>query len=354
MNAMIPRAIVSVIAITAGGFAQSFDSGSSGRDGALVLTTPGVITFDPHALQPALNPSGDNIYHFTSIYVAKGVTVKLSAKLLDAPIFWLAQGSVQIDGVLDLDGANGEATSALAGSGGYFGGAAQQPGYKPGDFKSNIFLVPLVGGSGGDGGETGGGGAGGGALLIASSTGITVNGSITANGGASIDGVGGNGGSIRLVSPGISGTGVISAKGGPPAGTDGLVRFETILNEFSGGLSDTPFALGKPFGLFLPSHPPGSVRVVSIGGVLIGAPDSTISESAPVAVVIEARFIPPGTVVRLELFSERGTSQMIATTSLEGTFQLSRAMATVTFPPGSLRNHLRASWTEGSRSQQKK
>ena len=270
-------------------------------------------------------------------------------------MFWLAQGSVQIDGTLDLDGANGETTSAVAGSGGYFGGAARQPGYKPGNFKSNAFLVPLVGGSGGDGGETGGGGAGGGALLIASSTGITVNGAITANGGASVDGVGGNGGSIRLVAPAISGTGgVISAKGGQPQGADGLVRFETIRNEFSGGLNETPSAQGKPFGLFLPPNPPGSVRVVSIGGVPVGAHDSTIDESSPVVVVIEARFIPPGTVVRLDLFSDLGISQTFATAPLEGTFQMSRAMALITFPRGSSRNNLRASWTDAPRTEQRK
>jgi len=67
-----------------------------------------------------------------------------------------------------------------------------------GTFTGNQFLVPLVGGSGGGGGQTGFPGQWmrflsrqwrwrwGGALLLASSTSITVNGTITANGGKSV------------------------------------------------------------------------------------------------------------------------------------------------------------------------
>lgn len=125
------------------------------------------------------------------------MTVKLSSRKLNGPIFWLTQGPVQIEGTIDLSGDDGGVRSSIAGAGGYPGGAAGKPGYGPTGFTPNSFLVPIVGGSGGKGGAT----QGGGALLIASSTSITVNGNIIANGGSSSGGWGGNGGAIRLVAP---------------------------------------------------------------------------------------------------------------------------------------------------------
>src|SRR5713101_5889165 len=109
--------------------AQSFDSGSNGSDGALNLTTPGTIEFDPTSFNPPLDPDDDNIYHFTTITIASGVTVRLTAKHLNGPVFWLASGAVQIDGTIDLSGEQGHpATTVLAdrkpsipGAGGYPG-----------------------------------------------------------------------------------------------------------------------------------------------------------------------------------------------------------------------------------------
>src|SRR5215469_15475999 len=73
---------------------QTFNSGSNGSDGALNLTTPGTIYFDPKTFSPPLNPAGDNIFNFTTINISAGVTVKLSSKVLTGPIYWLAQGAV--------------------------------------------------------------------------------------------------------------------------------------------------------------------------------------------------------------------------------------------------------------------
>jgi hypothetical protein len=328
-------------------YGQFVGSGSNGSDGALILTSPGTVFFDQRSFSPPLNRSEDNIFQFTSIYIGKDVVVKLSAKLLGGPVFWLSQGPVQIDGTIDLDGAEGSSTPAIAGAGGYPGGLPHKPGYKPGDFHSNVFLVPLVGGSGGSGGETQGGGAGGGALLIASSVSITLNGAITANGGASSEGTGGSGGAIRLVAPGIGGSGVLSAKGGQPGGADGLVRFEASDNQFSGTLNNTPSAKGKPFGLFLPPGPPASVKVVSIDGVPVNGSEITLRKTSPALLVVEARSVPPGTVIQLEFFGENGTSQVISTTPLQGTFELSRATASVAFPSGLSHAQIEASWKQG-------
>src|SRR5258708_38106694 len=199
--------------------AQSPTGSSTGVDGALELTTPGTVLFDSLSFNPPLNPSEDNVFQFTTIHIGKGVTVKLSSRKLTGPIFWLAQGPVQIDGTIDISGDDGGVSPSIAGAGGYPAGAPGKAGFGPSGFTPNSFLVPLVGGSGGKGGATRGGGAGGGAILIASNTSITLTGSIVANGGSSSGGWGGNGGAIRLVAPFIAGTdGSISAGGGEPKG----------------------------------------------------------------------------------------------------------------------------------------
>src|SRR5262249_13750495 len=158
-----------------------------------------VVVFDPKSFTPPLDTDGDNVYHFTTINIAAGVTVKLSSSVINEPVFWLASGTVQIDGTISLDGEAGQHCSSslgnrqftIAGSGGYSGGlchvgnAANQAGGGPGGGNlasldasfagTNQFLVPLIGGSGGAG-FNGNGGAGAGAILIASSVSIAVNG----------------------------------------------------------------------------------------------------------------------------------------------------------------------------------
>src|SRR5208283_1299924 len=131
----------------------------------------------------------------------------LSGNKVNAPMYWLSQGDVDIEGTLDLSGANGANSTlnvdsrlpAVPGSGGSGGGIGgnfstgqlAMPGNGPGGgyagngnpclnagfgtFLGNQFLIPLVGGSGGGGelinsGFGYGGGAGGGAILIAAST----------------------------------------------------------------------------------------------------------------------------------------------------------------------------------------
>jgi len=330
----------------------------------LTFTTPGTIIFDPRTFSPPLDPDGDNVYHFTTITIGAGVTVRLLGSQLNGPVFWLATGAVQIDGIIDLNGANGHAstssfasrTPAVPGAGGYADGVGGNdvspalPGSGPGggfsgagvfhgnagggSFMGNIFLVPLIGGSGGGGGQGGGttsfgfgGGAGGGAILIASSTSITVNGTVQANGGTasfasgvgSAGGGGGSGGAIRLAAPTVDGTGTLSARGGfSPAssGSNGRVRIEDFQRAFRGSVVDSNLILASPFAVLLPPPTPvPSVRVVSVGGVpvppnptgSITMPDVTINTPVAVPLAIEARNIPPGTVVALHIYSETGT-----------------------------------------------
>jgi len=369
----------------------NFSSGSTGSDGALNLTTPGTIVFDPKSFNPPLNPSGDNIYNFTTINIAAGVTVRLSGRNLSGPVYWLATGNVTIAGTIDLNGENGagytntESARVIAypGAGGYAGGVgggrstsgtalAPQPGSGPGGgaagnpavnqgnaaagtFTGNTFLVPLVGGSGGGGGNSpfsdrpigAGGGAGGGAILIASSSSIAITGIIRANGGAAAgEGSGGGGtgagGAIRLMAPSISGTGIVQAA---------RVRLETANYQGPTAISQ-PFTITSTPNLYLPTVPPGSLRIASIGGTSVPVsptgsftvPDVNINSTSAVSVAIEAHNIPVGTVVTLQFFDDGGADFSANTAPLSGTLASSTATASVTFPPGFSRGYAKATW----------
>ena len=177
-----------------GAVAQSFVSGSMGVDGPFDLTgtlAGTVVDFDPVVL--GFDADQDGVYHFTTIIVPTDVTVRFQSDFSgSAPIIWLASDPVQIDGTLDLRGDNGNSAAGgfpvTPGPGGFHGGIgtippnASQPGFGPGagpattsnnshgigggyatlggSVKSgdplgptygNLFLVPLLGGSGGSG-----------------------------------------------------------------------------------------------------------------------------------------------------------------------------------------------------------
>ena len=405
--------------------AQTFNSGSNGSDGPLELATPGITIFDPKSFTPPKDPDGDNVFHFTTINIAAGVTVKLSGQVLNGPMIWLATGTVTIAGTIDLNGEDGHPSTnvpairrpSVPGAGGYAGGVGGRrllnfgawPGSGPGGgvegtiafccleggrrvfaptnggggtFSGNQFVVPLVGGSGGGGGfldgqqasDAGGGGAGGGGLLVASSTSISVNGSITANGGAGARGDGecgiegpgayggsGSGGAIRLVAPIVSGTGALSARGGPrghqcatmTGGGDGRIRLEAFQQNFSGSYNSTPLSLASPVSTFL-SAVPASVRVVSVAGIPVNSsptgsfevPDVVLNQGGAVNVLVEARNVPIGTVVKVSILSENGPDQTIEATLTGSSAALSNATASVTFPTGHSRGFVRAAWTK--------
>src|SRR5579884_2848318 len=104
----MPRlyAFTALIGCAVSAFAQpvSFSSGSTGVDGALTFpANAGLIYFNPASFAPRVN----NIYNFTTINIPVGTTVRLSGWFLNGPVYWLAQGNVQIDGTLDLSGVAG-------------------------------------------------------------------------------------------------------------------------------------------------------------------------------------------------------------------------------------------------------
>jgi len=308
----------------------TFDSTSDETDGVLAFTMPGDYVFDPESYSPALDPDGDGVFHFTSINIAAGVTLRLKADVMGTrPVVWLATGNVDIHGELVLNGENGHNTdqmvrASVAGAGGFGGGlgrtstsgstAGNGPGAgmpsetngsgeagggaghrgnggngEPGPggvAYGNNYLLPMIGGSGGAGGgrtssdRGGGGGAGGGAILIASSSEIVIEGAIRANGGNGgahvsdlfYGGGGGSGGAIRLIAPEIRGGGTLQTLGGtgPDHGGDGSkgrIRIECFRNTLTAPTNPTA-SLATPGPIFLPPalQP---VKVTTVGGVAV-------------------------------------------------------------------------------------
>jgi hypothetical protein len=351
--------------------------------------TSGTVNFT------ALSASGNTIYNYTTINIASGVTVVMSAQNLNAPIYWLASGAVTIAGTINLNGQNGasygqseeQRSPAYGGSGGYEGGVGgriqstpaipAQPGSGPGGGAAgtttvgtginatfagtNIYLVPLVGGSGGGGAYQPsteiigpGGGGGGGAILIASSTSINITGTIEANGGSegitdSVGAGGGSGGAVHLIAPTVNGGGTVEAYGQDGA-ANGAIRIEA--GTYPNSLSLTPpYTVASTPNLYLPSSSPGAITVVSVNGVSLPAtptgsfvtPDVSINSTAAVPVVINATNIPVGTPLTLQFFSDNGTDFTVPA-ALTGTLAQSTTTVQVTFPPGFTRGYVTASW----------
>ncbi|MEX0332449.1 MAG: kelch repeat-containing protein [Puniceicoccaceae bacterium] len=271
------------------------------------------------------------IYNFTTIDVPANVTVIFTKNAANTPVVWLATGNVTIDGVVNVSGQNGFATTldlevAEGGPGGFDGGLggiafnnsgsyAGSPGQGPGggtagtspfdnsldsggwgthyNTYGNNFIIPLIGGSGGGGTpsietENGsGGGGGGGAILIASSRDIILNGEIRAKGGNRIyDNSGtiddysgiGSGGAVKLVADRLLGTGFIDVRGGDNNGGVhlGRIRLEAYERPLENNAHTNEPSSSSPvaenFAAFLASQP--SLSISSVDGEAVSQPPS--------------------------------------------------------------------------------
>jgi hypothetical protein len=189
--------------------------------------------------------------------------------------------------------------------------------------------------------------------LIASSTSITVSGTITAfggNGGYYTNVGAGSGGAIHLVANTLAGSGTLNAGS---QGNYGVVRLEAYSSTASFNVTGTS-STASPGTLILPTQAQPSISVVSVNSVALPAsptasittPDATINSTTAVTIAIQAANIPVGTVVTLHLYSSNSaTDQTVQTTPLAGTFASSTATATVTFPSGYSMNYVKATWT---------
>jgi hypothetical protein len=304
--------------------AQTFNSGSTGADGALNAPLGATTTL-------TLPPSG--VFNFTTVNVPSSATVKFARNAANTPVTILASGNVTVAGVIDIRGAAGASAGLGAtvvtsnggtgGPGGFDGGAGATgfvsstggsglgPGGGAGSTQTGggggagyvvagsagkgaasgvggaaygtTSLLPLVGGSGGGGGgapapHTGaGGGGGGGALLVASSGAITFTGQILAQGGAGGSAAGsvtspaggGSGGSVRLVATSIAGTnGLVNVAGGNGG---------SLGSAFEGGFGSAGRVRVEAFGNTLAV----GLGTSTAGALSSGAPTSIVLPNAP-------------------------------------------------------------------------
>lgn len=373
-----------------------FNSGSTGSDGALNITTSGTVVLDPTTLP---NKCAGNICNFTSINIGTNTIVVLTSQLWrNSSVVWLSQSDVTIAGTIHADGTNGAIMSSAnpglnrfpaapgpggfpGGVGGYLsqpaqpgagfgGGAAGSPTFVNGGqgvySYYNNQLTPLLGGAGGGGGAQntgvagGNGGAGGGAFRIVSSTSITVNGLISANGGVGEGGIGpgspgggnnGAGGVIHLIAPTVGGSGALQVNG---ESSTGIIEISATTNNIVNAYPHIqgPYVSAGLYNPPLPSAVP-SVQVTSVGGQAAPqsptanpmVPDVTITSSSPVTVNIATQNIPTNTVVTLYLTSENAADTKVTCNALNGTVASATTTCTsVNFPSGVTITNILAVW----------
>ena len=321
--------------------------GADGSDGPLLITTNTEIDLS-NAVDGAWDANnsanaGRGIYDptkwavvfkYSSVTINAGATVKFKNHHTRAPVVWLVNGNVTIDGTVSLDGQQGVDFPGLAepGPGGFRGGmiftdgvgfgagfgpggGQRGPGWPvggsygtlglknnssatPSPTYGNPSLIPLIGGSGGgahsdrDSGIPLGGGAGGGAFLLASAGTVAVAGEIRSTGGAGRT-AGGSGGGIRLVASALSGSGKINALGGTinnwNAGGQGRIRLERVAGNSTFVIVPSPSVIqltDTSTALLWPPVSAPQVEVVSIGASVAPADPSASFDNLPADFVI--------------------------------------------------------------------
>lgn len=308
------------------------------------------------------------VFKFQSVHIPAGTTVRFKNHPSHAPVVWLVDGDVTIDGTLVLDGQNYQRIDAFAepGPGGFRGGigifrSRATSGFGPGGGDAgnwggggafgtvadgsqvtygNADLIPLVGGSGGGGYTAGtvGGGGGGGAILIATPGTLRVAGRIQANGGDVPGGGagGGSGGGVRLVGGLLTGDGFVECRagGGGRRGGEGRVRVEAAAQE--GNLNILPaasFEMMEPASVvrLWPDTETPVTRIVSVGNRTVPAdPWANIQSLANAdvrlaagsrtnVVVIETLNLPTNSVVTLHVVARDGGPRAQVPASYVGT-----------------------------------
>ena len=322
-----------------------FNSGSTGADGALDLST---MTCPNNICEVQLPESG--ILNYTTMNVSVNKVLSFRKNTNNTPVIILSQGIVTIAGTIDVSAPY---SSRESGPGGFRGGEYNTNGFGPGggassgyagNWVGNLSLVPIVGGSGGGGYGTScclfyGGGGGG--IVIASSSTITVlsGGLIKANGnvgngypnqayplGSSF----GSGGAIRLISNSLDMSGRTEACGGGC----GVIRLESTQRTFTG--TSNPAAVLSAINSTIISTNPPSLTIASIGGYAVPSYSGTRMDtvdlllpnqlSDPINVVVQGRNVPVGTQVTLQFSGSNATT---APCTLSGTEANSSATCTL-------------------------
>jgi hypothetical protein len=329
------------------------------------------------------------VFKYTSVNIASGVTVRFVNHPKRAPVVWLAQGGITIDGLVDLSGSNhtgASATPSEAAPGGFRGGAARVSteipasggfgpggggiaqvagggsygsvgqGTNPGAPYGNQAIVPLIGGSGG------------GAILIAAGTTITVDGEIRANGGNGAEGYyqqhkggGGSGGAIRLIADSIEGTGVLNALNGVQWSPGGVGRIRLEANSVTLSSVNPPPSYDAPgdplsdYDIWAPSDSPSlNATHFVVDGQTVPVPvdpaasfdfsdaDVSFETDSDITLHIEAHNVPVAWAVKVRVVPLSGAPLEVIADPLVGDEAYSTTSATFSMPLGFSAIQLRA------------
>ena len=336
-----------------------------GTDGAFEPTSNIQIDLNAAAVGPWADTPGAGsgvydpeqwavIFRFTEVNIPGNVKVTFINNHACAPVIWLVQGDVTINGEVNLNGMNGQEGSAalvpnVPGPGGFRGGrgnlanATGSAGFGPGggdnwdagepaggqfvSVYSNEGCFPLIGGSGGGGGiaydSPRTGGAGGGAILIAAQNSININGAnaIMAYGGTGNHHTkGGSGGMIRLLAETITGAGGLWARG-QSGGEPGRIRIEAVTNEFTGGSSPGySFGVAEATPRVLKDETTPVLTLRTLGGQTIPADPSSrlrfpadvqLDEAGEAVLVVDAVNVPPASTVTVRIVRADGMHEIV-------------------------------------------
>jgi len=291
-----------------------------------------------------------------------------------APVIWLVQSNVAINGTINLRSRPGTTsiperyTPTEPGPGGFRGGvngvtsqlADLSAGYGIGSsvyyigyrsYYGNPQILPLIGGSGYRGGIAAArsGSSGAGAILIAAGGTVTFNvansnpplGKIDASGLDYLGNPGGpTGGAVKIIADQILGNGTINCE------SEGRTRIEA--NFVSPQLNIFPNTVGVPPGtnpiIWPPNNAP-TVRVVSVNGQptpldpraeVTTSSDLTIQTNGVITYILETKNFPIQGVVRLRLARKMGdnTEYWYAANHVSGNFNQSTWSVSTNPPPG--------------------
>jgi hypothetical protein len=394
MNARSLLALVGLIVVSTAGQAQ-LTIPSDGSDGALVTTYGAQPTVN---LGQALSSAWDTpstspgkgvydaskwavVYKYSSVSISGGSGVFFAPHPSGAPVVWLVDGDVTIDGGIYLNGNNGNGVAqSIPGPGGFRGGAgvlslSGSAGFGPGGgnymtgqnnasggsfatvgavdagpIYGNAQCIPLIGGSGGSGlgaANAFGGGAGGGAILIAAKGTITINGSIYAGGGYgpySAAG-GGSGGTIRLVANTINAPGGLFAQG-VSGGGQGRIRVEANTVNLTGQVVPAPSSvIAAQTPQIWPLSTAPKLEIVQVGTQNVPLdpranlvqPDVPMTTSGNKTVTVRAYNVPTdGTwAVQVRMTPRNGKETYATCTFASGNQALSLWQCTLNFDTGS-------------------
>ncbi len=363
---------------------------SDGSDGVLNITSNTVIDLSQAVTgtwsDDNTTNSGKGVYDpskwavvfkYQSVNIATNCTVTFANHSSHAPVVWLVQSNILIDGYLNLDGRYivdaypAKLFPTEPGPGGFRGGAfgplGYGAGYGPGggiagepSFGSAYGsgyggpqAIPLLGGSGAGAVNNGdqynapppygdvAGSSGGGAILIAANGLISVNGRVTANDAgyyawnwgahASLSG----GGAIRIIGNIVQGSGSVSAA---------VTRVEA--NSITSSLVLTPNTIAVPPGTTPQIWPPDAapiVKVISINGqsspddpiaAVTTSSDINIGTNSPVDIIVQSQNFPPSGIVTVRVTPKYANYFNVNASFQSGTFSNATWKATTTLPNG--------------------